>query len=259
MRKIKEMLESGEVINTFAVGRFTDPTVVEMFAFAGGHQAFWIDQEHVSSPSSAVYACAAAGRSHGLDCFVRMAPTGYSQVTQYLELGAGGVMAAQIYSAQQAKEFTSWAKFPPLGMRGLNTGGFDAGYASQPPAEFVSTANDSNFLAIQIETAQSLDEAEEIASIEGVDMLFVGPSDLSMQLGVVGQFHSDELWCAIERVATACKNTGKTWGAVVTDSEFCERAVALGCQMPTMGNGVRCLKMGINAVKEAFPGRFPKE
>lgn len=256
MRTIKEMLAAGEIINTFAVGRFTDPTVVEMFAIAGGHQAFWIDQEHVNSSSEAVYACAAAGRSHGLDCFVRMAPTGYSEVTQYLELGAGGVMAAQIYSADQAREFTSWAKFPPLGMRGLNTGGFDAGYANIGPVEFVATANERNFLAIQIETVEALAEAEEIASIEGVDMLFVGPSDLSMQLGVVGQFHSDELWAAIEKVATACKNTGKTWGAVVPDAEFCQRSIELGCQMPTMGNGVRCLKLGIAQVKSAFGDRF---
>ena len=76
MRTIKEMLTAGEIINTFAVGRFTDPTVVEMFAIAGGHQAFWIDQEHVNSSSEAVYACAAAGRSHGLDPVRGLDPLG---------------------------------------------------------------------------------------------------------------------------------------------------------------------------------------
>lgn len=256
MRTIKERLAAGEIINTFAVGRFVDPVIVEMFALAGGYQAFWIDQEHVNSSSQDVYATALAGRANGLDSFVRMAPTGYSEVTQYLEIGVGGVMAAQINSADHAREFTSWVKFPPSGTRGLNTGGYDADYTHLPPADFVEVANQRNFVAIQIETLGALNDADEIAAIPDVDLLFVGPSDLSLQLGVCGQFHHEKLWEAIAKVAAACASHGKHWGAVVPDPEFCDKAMELDCAMPTMGNGVVAIRRGIQALQTAFAKRF---
>ena len=165
-------------------------------------------------------------------------------------------MAAQIHSSDQAEEFVSWAKFSPRGTRGLNTGGRDANYTHKPPAEFIVDANKDNFVAIQIETTGAVDDADAIAAIDGVDLLFVGPADLSLALGVVGQFHDAKLWEAIDKVAAACKRHGKGWGAVTPDPKFAERAVENGCRMPTMGNDVLTLRRGIDAIKTAFAKHF---
>jgi len=256
MRTLKQRLADGELVRSFALGRMVHPLLVEMYAQAGDYGAFWIDEEHVSHTSEQLTAIALAGRANGMDSFVRIAPTGYSLVTQCLESGAGGVMAAQIHTAEQAREFVSWARFAPDGVRGLNTGGRDADYSHIPPAEFVATANEKVFIAIQVETVGSVDEAEEIAAIDGVDLLFVGPSDLSLALGVVGQFHDNKLWAAIETVAKACENNGITWGAVTPDAEFANRAVAAGCRLPTMGNDILALRRGIDAIKSAFADQF---
>jgi 4-hydroxy-2-oxoheptanedioate aldolase len=251
-----KQLVTERVVRVFAVGRVVNPVVVDMFALAGGYDGFWLDQEHAGLTYEQMVVAAVCARANDFDCFVRMAPTGYSQVTQCLETGAGGVMAARIESAAQAEQFVQWAKFAPRGSRGMNTSGRDARYTHRPPAQFATEANRENFVAIQIETRGALEEAERIAAIDGVDLLFVGPVDLSQALGITGQLGHETLWTAIERVAAACRKHGKNWGIVPPDPSLAERAVELGCRMLTMGNDVMCLRRGIQAVKESYGKRF---
>ncbi|MDP7017886.1 MAG: aldolase/citrate lyase family protein [Pirellulaceae bacterium] len=253
----RERLAGDGLLRTFAIGRVVNPVVVEMFGLAGDYDGFWLDQEHAIISTEQILTAAMAARANDMDCFVRVAPTGYSAVTQCLEAGAGGVMAAQIHSAEQAEQFVQWAKFAPRGGRGLNLSGYDAHYSHTPAVEFIERANATNFVAIQIETLGAVEEADQIAAIDGVDLLFVGPADLSLSLGVVGQFHCDKLWEAIGAVAAACQKHGKNWGAVTPDPKFAERAVELGCRMPTMGNDVLALRRGIEALKKAFQAQFP--
>ena len=256
MPRFKQLLQTDQLIRTFAVGRIMHPLIVEMFGLAGGYHGFWIDQEHAANTSEQLMTVALAARANDFDCFVRLAPTGYWQVTQCLEAGVGGVMAAQIHNVDQAREFVSWAKFSPEGTRGLNLSGRDGDYTHKPPARFVEDANRDTFVAIQIETLGSVEQADEIAALEGVDLLFVGPADLSLALGVVGQFEHEKLWDAIGRVAAACRNRGKAWGAVIPSPAFGRRAIEHGCRMPTIGNDPLVLRRGIEALQSAFSELF---
>jgi 4-hydroxy-2-oxoheptanedioate aldolase len=253
----KQMLASGQVIPVFAVGRIAHPIVIEMFALAGGYRGFWLDQEHGAMVQEHIVTAALAARANELDFFVRMPPVGYWQVTQSMEAGAGGVMGAQIQSADHARQFVSWTKFAPQGTRGLVSTGREANYTHTPIGEVVSIANRERFVAIQIETLGALDQVDQIAALEGVDLLFVGPADLSLVLGVVGQFHHDKLWEAIGHIAAACHRHGKAWGAVVPDPEFAGRAAELGCRMPTVGNEILALRRGIDTLQKAFSNCFP--
>ncbi len=250
----KQRLANGEVVRVFAVGRIVHPVVIDMFALAGGYDGFWIDGEHVALSSEQMVSYAVAARANGFDCFVRIPPTGYWQVTQCLETGAGGVMAAQIHSAEHAEQFVQWAKFAPRGTRGINMGGRDANYTHTPLAQFAVEANRNHLTAIQIETLGALNEVDAIAALADVDMLFVGPADLSLVLGCVGEFHHEKLWEGIHRVAAACRKHGKAWGAVTPDPKFFQRCLEAGCQMPTVGNEIFALRRGIDAMKTAFWG-----
>ena len=257
MRKtFKELLAGDELIRTFAVGRVVHPIVVEMFGLAGGYHGFWLDGEHAFCSTQEMIVAALAAKANDFDCFIRIPPTGYWHVTQCLETGMGGVMAAQIHSADHAEEFVRWAKFAPRGARGLNVSGRDANYTHMPPSQFIEQANREQMVAIQIETLGAVEDAEAIAAIDGVDLLFIGPADLSLALGVVGQFHHDKLWEAIDRVAQACRKHGKAWGAVTPNPEFADRAVEKGCRLPTMGNDIHVLRRGVDAFKQAFASQF---
>ncbi len=253
---LKQLLATDEQIPLFAVGRAPIPLMIEMIGLAGGYKGFWIDQEHVPVTGNQVQMLAITGRANGMDCFVRMPPVGYWQVTQNLEAGAGGVMAAQIHSADHAREFVSWCKFAPLGTRGMNVGGRDANYSHKTLPQFAEEANRENLVAIQIETLGALEQADDIAAIEGVDMLFIGPADLSLVLGVGGQFHHEKLWEGIGKVAAACKKHGITWGCVAPDPKFADRAVEEGCRLPTLGNDLLVLRRGIEKFQESFPNQL---
>ena len=95
----------------------------------------------------------------------------------------------------------------------------------------------------------ALNDAEKIAAIEGVDLLFVGPADLSQSLGVQGQRNHPKVWEGMEQVAKACKKHGKHWGVVPVDPAFADRCYELGCRMITFGNDILALKTGIAAIK----------
>ncbi|MCA9079964.1 MAG: host specificity protein, partial [Planctomycetaceae bacterium] len=205
MTSLKNRLAAGEHVVVFAVSRLFHPNMIDMYALHGGFHGFWIDHEHTGFSNAEMETATRAGRAVGLDSFIRIAPTDYALVTRCLEAGAGGVMAAQINSAAHAEEFVQWAKFAPRGRRGLNGGGYDGKFGNLPPAAFCEQSNRESFVAIQIETLSALDECDAIAAIDGVDLLFVGPSDLSQALGVTGDFLHPKCLDALDQVAAACK------------------------------------------------------
>jgi 4-hydroxy-2-oxoheptanedioate aldolase len=249
---IKHRLQNGERLVVFSVGRMFHPNIIQSLGLQGGWDGFWIDVEHAGLTTQDVELAAMAGRAHGLDNFVRIPPTDYATVTRCFESGTGGVMAAQIMSAEHAEEFVQWCKFAPMGRRGLNPLGYDGRYGTLPMAEFTEQANRESFVAIQIESAGAADEVEDIAAIDGVDLLFVGPSDLSQALGVIGDFMHERCIESVDRIAAACKANGKQWGCVAPSLAYAEMVVEKGCTLITPTNDVKLINAGLQSVREQY-------
>lgn len=249
---LKARLNRGERLVVFAVGRMFHPNVVQYLGMSGAFDAFWIDVEHGGLSTRDIEIAALAGRAYGLEAFVRIPPTDHAIVTRCFESGATGVMAAQIFSAAQAEEFVQWAKFSPRGRRGLNPLGVDGRFGTVPLVEFAAGANDETMVAVQIETAGAVDEVEEIAAIDGLDMLFVGPSDLSQALGHLGDFMHDDCLEAVDRIAAACAAHGKHWGAVTPNPSYARLLAEKGCTMISLTNDVKLVTAGLASVKETY-------
>jgi 2-dehydro-3-deoxyglucarate aldolase/4-hydroxy-2-oxoheptanedioate aldolase len=226
--------------------------LVHYLGMAGGFDGFWIDVEHGGLTTHDIEIAATAGMAHDLDCFVRIPPTDYATVTRCFESGATGVMAAQIKSAEEAEEFVRWAKFAPRGRRGLNPLGFDGRFGTIPLGDFAEQANRDTFVAIQIETAQAVEEADGIAAVDGVDLLFVGPSDLSQAVGVIGDFTGDASIAAVDRVAAACRAHDKQWGAVTPNPEYATMLIDKGCTLISPVNDVKLVTTGLATMKDAY-------
>lgn len=258
MKTIKERLADDELLLVMGVGRVMHHNLLQIIGVQGGFQALWFDHEHVGFSMTELEIGTLACRSQGMDNFVRIAPTDYALVTKCLEAGGGGVMAAQIYTAAQAEEFVRWAKFAPRGARGLNVGGWDARFATIPVKQFCEKSNRESFVAIQIETLQSVEECDAIAAIDGVDLLFVGPSDLSQSLGITGDFMNPKCLEAIDRVAAACRNHGKHWGAVCVNPEHGAMMIEKGCKMLSPTSDGKIINAGIQAVKQDYASYFAR-
>jgi 2-dehydro-3-deoxyglucarate aldolase/4-hydroxy-2-oxoheptanedioate aldolase len=253
---IKQRLGRGEVLMVGAVGRIVHHNLLQMIGIHGGFQAVWFDLEHMDFPTERLEIGALACRSQEMDSFVRLAATDYAVVTRALEAGAGGVMAAQVRSAADAEQIVKWAKFYPRGYRGLNTAGWDAQFATIPPVKFAEQSNRESFVAIQIETAEALDQCEQIAAIEGVDMLFLGPADMSQNLGVLGDFMNPKCLAAIDRIAAACARNKKPWGVVPVNPEYATMCVEKGCRMLSVAADVRIINLGIESIKQSYARFF---
>jgi 4-hydroxy-2-oxoheptanedioate aldolase len=253
----KSLLATDKLIRVFCSGRLVHPISIQMFGLAGGYDGFWLDAEHAGISTEQITMAALVGRACGLGSFLRLAPSGYATVTQALESGVDGVMAAQIGSAAEAEKFVTWAKYAPRGVRGLNTQGADANFTHKSQLELARDANRDHFVAIQIETLGALEEVEAIAAIDDVDLLFVGPADLSQALGVLGQPEHETMWKAIDRVAAACRQHGKGWGIVPASPSYADRCVEKGCRMITFGSDVMAMRLGVQSLKTMFASQFP--
>ena len=97
----------------------------------------------------------------------------------------------------------------------------------------------------------------EIAAVPDVDLLFVGPADLSQMLGVTGDFENPRCLDAIERIARACADAGKPWGIVPRGPQYAERMRDWGCRMFVLGLDIHCFHAGIRSVKERYASFFP--
>jgi 4-hydroxy-2-oxoheptanedioate aldolase len=245
--RIKELLAQGKLVRVYGLGQFCHPKHIEVVAMHGGHQAIWLDQEHAGLTLEQIEVACLAARASGLDSFVRLAPTDYATVMHPLEAGAGGIMAAQVRSAKQVEEIVQWAKFHPRGQRGINGGGYDGGYGSTPFVEYLRKANAETFVIIQIEHVGALEEVEQIAAIPDVDVLFIGPADLSQSMGLPADWDQPKLWEAFARVAQAAKANGIHWAILPTSPTAARRCVEMGCRMLSIGFDTVTLHHGLRA------------
>src|SRR6516225_1361552 len=250
--RLKELLAQGKLVRVFGLGQLCHPKIVEIIGFYGGYDAVWLDQEHAGLSIEQIENDSRAARVTGLDSFVRLAPTDYATVMRPLEAGAGGIMAAQVRGARQAREVVQWAKFHPIGLRGVNGTGVDGRYGTMPMAEYFEKANAETFVAIQIEHIDAVREVEAIAAIPGVDVLFIGPADLGQSMGIVGQWDHPDIWQAIERVARAAREHKIAWAILPRNAEYARRCLDLGCQMLSIGLDVWAVQRGLASFLAEF-------
>jgi 2-keto-3-deoxy-L-rhamnonate aldolase RhmA len=257
MPRIKELLAEGKNVRLFGLGQLLLPKLVEIVGEHGGFDGLWLDFEHAGITMKEIEWATMAARAYGMDHFVRTPATDYASIMRPLEAGAGGLMISMVRSAADAEQAVRWAKFAPRGERGMNGGNRDGRFGLVPLAEYAAKANAQTFLGIQIETASAIAQVDEIAAVPDVDLLFVGPADLSQVMGVPGDFENPRCLEAIKRIADACARANKPWGIVPRGPEYAARAADWGCKMFVFGLDIHIFHAGIRAAKERYARFFP--
>ncbi len=254
--RLKDLLAAKKLVKVFGLGQLVSTTFIEMVALNGGFDGIWLDQEHAAISIEQIELATLAARACGLDSFVRLAPTDYATVMRPLEAGAGGIMAAQVRSAAQTEQIVQWAKFHPRGLRGFNGLGVDGRYGSMSSSEYIAKCNRETFIAIQIEHTDAVADIDRIAAVPDVDLLFIGPADLSQSMGIPGAWDDTRIWAAIEKVALAAKKNNVGWGILPRDADHARRCVELGCRCLAIGFDVWAVHLGLNATLAQFAEFF---
>lgn len=172
-----------------------------------------IDMEHSATDISEAQTYMTAADAAGLTPIVRIPEVSRGAVLKSLDAGAKGVIVPGIETVEQVKTLISYAKFKPLGNRGYcptrdGAWGFGAVYADGMNA-YMESCNAQTLLLPQCETMGALEHIEEITALDGVDGIMVGPFDLSIAMGINGQFDNPDFKAALTRICKACKDHGK--------------------------------------------------
>jgi 2-dehydro-3-deoxyglucarate aldolase/4-hydroxy-2-oxoheptanedioate aldolase len=230
--QLRRRLADGEVtVGTF-VG-LASSTAAEVCAASGADWVL-IDLEHGSGGEDAVREGVLAAGSYGVPTIVRVESADRIRIGRVLDLGAAGIMVPRLETVEQAQASVRHMHYPPHGDRGVATynracrWGMDRRPLTEPAQETLGV--------IQIETLDALNSVEDIAAQDGVDVLFVGPLDLSYALGVPLQLDSSEFQEALYRVIAAAELHNKTAGILAVDGMGAAKYIRQGFRFVAIGS-----------------------
>lgn len=204
---VKHALAAGEVQLGTGFAQLRSEDVVRILAAAGFQWAF-LDAEHGGFGIETLQDLCRFASTCGLAPIVRVADLQYALVARALDCGAQGVIFPRVESPELLAKAVSWARFPPLGIRGFGLTGLHADFEPVTIAQMVDHINANTMVVLQIETRTAVERANELLSVGGLDAVMIGPVDLSISLGVAGEFDHPRMVEAIERVREACNRHG---------------------------------------------------
>ena len=204
VNRTREKLEKGETVFGCSVQSYRSMEVPRAFAAAGFDYAF-IDMEHGSFDLETVHDMIIASHEAGITPIVRIGELLYSLAARLLDSGAQGIILPRVDDPLLLEEALSWMRFPPMGKRGYGVNPTMINYEARSFAEIIEHQNRETLVVVQFETVKALERADELLSLRGVDVAMVGPADLSIALGVPGQFDHPSMVKAIDGLIEKCE------------------------------------------------------
>ena len=215
-----------------------------------------IDTEHGPFDVESVMPMLRAAELHDTTALVRVKDSNRNSVLKMLDIGAGGLIIPQVHSIEEIRKLVEYAKYYPLGQRGVAFArGAGYGYLEHAAGDindYFATCNRETLLVPQCETMGCLENIEEIAKVDGVDGIFVGPYDLSVAMGIPTQFDKPEFKAAMERIVKAVRAAGKFTIIYCANSEVANARLSQGFDSVTVGQDINYYIDAINAMVKAI-------
>lgn len=227
------------------------PTVAEVMALAG-YDGLMIDREHGPADLGDVVAMVRAIRTTPCAALVRVPANDPVELKRTLDIGVDGVMVPAIASAAEARAAVAACRYPPAGLRGMAASVVRASGYGFRTTEYLAGADAALLIICQIESAAAVERIAEIAAVDGADMLFIGPYDLSADLGHIGKPDHSDVAKAIAAVEAAVKRAGKLLGGIVTAGRDAAALFDAGYDLVLTGADVVLLREAARADVEAF-------
>ena len=225
----KAIAEKGNAVGTF-IGLST-PAIVELLGYTG-MDFIIVDTEHGPYDTMPASDLIRAAVSRGMSPVVRIADVTHKEIQRAVDNGAEGIIIPCLKRKEDFIKAVDLCKYPPLGSRGFIKGrgcGFgNEDWANGSLEDYMRYSNEKVLLLPQCETREALDDIEEIVGIEGIDGIFIGPYDLSISMGIPGQFDAPLFRQAISRVLQACKGSGKLCMIYTNNTEEAKAYLKMG-------------------------------
>ncbi|MEM1485770.1 aldolase/citrate lyase family protein [Oscillospiraceae bacterium PP1C4] len=251
MSRLKEKLTTGQVILGTMLSEITTPNIARILE-AGGFEYIIVDCEHGYFDYSQTASIVAIANGIGLPVIVRIPKIDRDPITKYMDMGADGILVPMTNTAQDARAVVDYVKYAPLGHRGVSTTRAHTNYNPPPLSQYTQEANKRTIVMVQIETRQAVHHIREILAVDGVDAAIIGPNDLAMDLGVPGDFTTQEMSKSIETVIETAKQAGKACGIIASDISFLQRCRELGMTVFSCNSEVGMMIKAAKGIVSAF-------
>lgn len=224
------ILREGRVAVGIAHSLIGASEVPRMYGAAGLDWVF-LDSEHSPFSTDSLHRLLRAYRATDVTAVVRVCDFQYDLVARALDSGAEGIIFPRCEDPDQLAHAVRGARFPPMGHRGFGLGAPQVGYQAASFDEITEHCNSETLMIAQVESVRALGMVDELASVEGLHSLLIGPADLSISLGVGGQWRHPRLVEAVDRVIAACQRHG-LWPAIqVRDGSLAEFWIGRGMKL----------------------------
>lgn len=252
MKSFREKLAAGNVVSGPIVSEIRSVGPIKSLALAG-HDFVWLDTEHAMFGWETIQTLSQYARAIGITPLVRVTDLSYPLATRALDAGAIGVIIPRVDTTDQVRNAVSFARYPPLGRRGAGGEG-RYGFERRLPADAVEEVNAATAVIVQVETIEAVERIDEFAAVDGIDVVCVGPQDLSISLGLAGQFDHPTFVEAVEHVMRRVSAAGKVAGMVERDARRFARWHAAGCRFFACNTDLNLIFTGAKADVEVIRG-----
>ena len=224
----------------FALWQGIPNTTVAEIGAGAGFDWVLIDAEHAPFNVPAVMAHLQAVEPYPVSALVRPVEGNAALIKQLLDIGAQTLLVPMVNSAEQAKQIVQAAKYPPEGIRGLGTSMARAANWNRT-SNYLHKANDQICVIVQIETQEAMDNIESIVAVDGVDAVFIGPSDLSAAMGHIGNPGHPDVVAAVEKAFDVINKSGKSAGVLAVTPDLVKKYQDAGAKFIGVGVDVSLL------------------
>jgi 2-dehydro-3-deoxyglucarate aldolase/4-hydroxy-2-oxoheptanedioate aldolase len=248
---IKAKLQTGGTVLGTCLTDYVSPEVVTIVK-AAGLEFFFIDTEHSATDYRDIQTLVRVARAADVTPLVRVTQAEYFLIARALDCGAMGIIAPRIHSVEQGKSVVDAMKFPPAGQRGYGLRSIITDLNFQGAQAEMDSADRETMVILQMESKACVEAIYEITAIPGVDAIMVGPFDLSVSLGIPGDFESPVFWSAFDRMVDACNKNGVAPGVHMGNTKLLKRAQEHGARFLVYATDVSMLVNGWRAARQEF-------
>lgn len=250
---MKAKMDAGHLVVGMIV-RIMRGVEVAAIARSAGFDSLYIDLEHCSFSSESISSICMTAAALGITPLVRLPGLDKAEISRTLSVGAQGIIVPHIETRAEIEAAVEAAKFAPLGDRSLLGMNHATLFRSLPAKETMRRMNAETLVVSMIESAKAVENVDDIASVDGLDMLFVGTNDLCGSFGVPGEHDHPRVWEAYEHIANVCQARGKHLGVGGLNSrpDLAQEAFRLGARYMSAGSDTGFLMSAASAAAKAF-------
>jgi 2-keto-3-deoxy-L-rhamnonate aldolase RhmA len=235
---LRDRIDAGGLVVCLALAQARTADI-PMVAAAAGFDAVYVDLEHTATSFETTSLLCSGAIAAGITPLVRVPSHDHHFLTRSLDVGAMGVIVPHVDSRAEAEAIADACRFPPRGHRSVAGPNPSNTYRPTAPRELLDAYDAQTVVAVMLETPDAVARAGEIASVPGIDMVMLGPHDLTAEMGILGDFRDAKFLDATRAVARACREHDVIFGiAGIRDQDLLTELVGLGLRFVSAGTDV---------------------